>query len=387
MDGAFQFGIDTLVNEHADWLGHQRVGLVSHAASVSVSGAPSPDIIRNLLGDKLICLFGPEHGVSGKAGAGDEVAHALHPAWGIPIHSLYGKTRRPTSEMLHNVDVIVFDLQDLGARPYTYVSTLRYVLEAAAEHDRAVIVADRPVPLARTVDGPVLQPAFESFVGAIPSPIVYGMTPGETALWLKATLNLDVELHIARARGYAREPLPPAGWPAWVPSSPAIRSWAIGQAFPITVFLEALPGVDHGRGTDTPFQRIGAPWLQADELAARLNDLALPGVRFHRADYDAKTGLHKGTSVRGVAIEPVDPAVCAPVLTGIAIIEVLQELHGAAWLWSQPGTRPGFFDQLMGTDAVRLGLHNGLSAREIAATWADDIGRFHAGRKPHLLYP
>lgn len=387
MSPAFQFGIDALVGEHADWLKHQRVGLVAHAASRSATGNPSPSLLRETLGHQLVCLFGPEHGFLGRAGAGEEVAHANHPDWNIPVHSLYGKTRRPTSEMLHGVDTIVFDLQDLGARPYTYVSTLRYVLEAAAEHDRAVIVADRPVPLAGIVDGPMLRPEFESFVGGIPAPVVYGMTPGETALWLQATLGLDVELKVARVRGYGREATPAPAWPPWVPSSPAIRSWSIGQAFPITVLLEALPGVDHARGTDTPFLRVGAPWLDAKQLAKVLNGMSLPGMRFAPAEYTAQTGSHKGMSLHGIAIEIVDSGLFAPVRTGVAIIEALQHVHGAAWLWSQPGTRPEFFDQLMGTDSVRLGLHDGLSASDIAADWENDLRIFRRQREPHLLYP
>ena len=387
MDRTLQFGIDLLATEHADWLKHSRVGLVAHAASRTTGGMPSADLLKHILGNRLVCLFGPEHGFRGQAGAGEQVAHAQHPEWGIPVHSLYGRTRRPTSEMLHGVDVIVFDLQDLGARPYTYVSTLRYVLEAAAEHDRAVIVADRPVPLAGVVDGPMLQNDFESFVGGIPSPVVYGMTPGETALWLQATLGLDLELRIARVRGYGRETTPAPAWPEWVPSSPAIRSWSIGQSFPITVFLEALPGVDHARGTDAPFQRVGAPWLDAAKMASVLNGMSLPGMQFKPTDYEAQTGSHRGLHLHGVTIEIIDPGIFAPVRTGVAIIEALQQLHGAAWLWSQPGTRPEFFDQLMGTDAVRLALHDGLTANDIAAGWDKDLQLFRQQREPHLLYP
>jgi uncharacterized protein YbbC (DUF1343 family) len=386
MKTTFLPGIDILCRNHADWFRGRRIGLVAHPASVGTDGTPSAELLR-ASGASLMALFGPEHGFSGAADAGEEIPHREHPEWRIPIHSLYGKTRRPTAEMLHNVDTIVFDLQDLGARPYTYVSTLRYVLESADEHERSVIVADRPCPMAQCVDGPMLDPAFESFVGCVSTPVVYGMTPGETALWLKNDLNLDVDVRVAAMRGYSRDTAPGVDWPAWIRPSPAIRSWECAVCFAITVYFEALPGVDHGRGTETPFRVIGAPWLDPEVLLGVLAKHATPGIRFSVDTYQAMSGNYRGQPVRGLRLEIEDPAALRPVETGVTLIAALQEVHGGAWLWSHPGTRPEFFDQLMGTDRVRKALHDGLSAAEVAEAWRAGCEEFASDRSACLLYP
>ncbi len=381
----FQFGIDGLIHKHMDWLQNARAGLVAHPASINTSGDASAE--RLCQNGALVCLFGPEHGFAGMGGAGDLIADQVHPQWGIPVYSLYGKTKKPTPEMLAGIDVIVFDLQDLGVRAYTYVSTLKYVLEAAAENGKRVIVADRPCPLARVIDGPLLNPEFASFVGLVPAPVVYGMTPGETALWLKQELKLDLDLRVAEMTGYHRETTGSPDWPAWIPPSPAIRSWACALCFPITVYLEALPALDHGRGTETPFQLVGAPWLDGLALCDELSGQPLAGVQFESCSYVAGAGAYQGQKVQGVRIIVEDPNVFAPVQTGIAIIEAVQNLYEIESLWSSPGTRPEFFDQLMGTSSVRLALLAGRSAREIALTWAADLDEFRAKRQSFLLYP
>lgn len=386
MNAVFQYGIDTLVLEHAEGLAGRRVGLVAHPASAGADGVPSAERLR-AAGVELACLFGPEHGFSGRGGAGENIAHRQHPDWHIPVYSLYGETRRPTAEMLRDLDVIVFDLQDLGARPYTYVSTLRYVLEAAAEHGKTVIVADRPSPLAGVVDGPMLEPEYGSFVGAVRTPVAYGMTPAETALWLQRDLGLRLDLRLAPMLAYRRAFARPAGWPAWIPPSPAIRTWECGLCFPVTVFFEALPAVDHGRGTATPFQLCGAPWINSELLCERLNALELPGVRFAAESYRAMTGLYEGQPVHGVRIEITETARFQPVHTGVAVIRTLQELYGRERLWAEKGTRPDFFDKLMGTASARLALQSGEPASVIAASWENGISAFRETRAPCLLYP
>lgn len=382
MKQSFRFGIDVLCDEHAKWLHGLRVGLVAHAASVSASGISSPDFLCQR-GVNVTCVFGPEHGFLGRGGAGEAMSHSTHPRLGVPVYSLYGKTRKPTARMLKNVDVIVFDLQDLGARPYTYISTLRLVLEAAAENGKCVIVADRPSPLANTVDGPMLNPAFESFVGFVHTPVVYGMTPGEMALWLKKNLRLDVETRTAPMAGYRRGNQPKR---VWIPPSPAIKSWDCGLCFPITVFLEALPALDHGRGTAAPFQRVGAPWLDAVKLSRAMNDMELPGIRFAASRYQAMTGNYKGQIIHGLKIQVTNASTYRPVQTGTAILRLVQDIHGTGPLWEHPGTRNAFFDQLMGTDTVRNALIGNYSLIEITAPWALQSSDFWQSRKPCLLY-
>lgn len=378
-------GIDALVCDHHEWIRGRRVGLVAHAASVGHNGVPSARLIGKGRGT-LAALFGPEHGFAGTAGAGEAVPGGRHPEWNVPIHSLYGETRKPTEEMLAGIDVLVFDLQDLGARPYTYVSTLYLVLEAASEWGVPVVVADRPTPLVNVVDGPMLEPGRHSFVGMIPSPVVYGMTPGETAIWLNEQLGLDVDVRVAPMQGYRRAGAWGVGREPWIPPSPAIRSWECGAAFPFTVFLEALPALDHGRGTETPFRVFGAPWLDAEAAGRDLTALGLPGVRFSACRYQIGVGPHKGEPANGVAIDIADYDKIRPVQTAAALIWTAQRLHGVERVWSDAGTREEFFDQLMGTSSVRTSLKAGAHPVEISAPWAIASSAFCETRKKHLLY-
>ena len=374
-------GIETLLEDHSDRLRNRRIGLVAHPASVDARGTPS---LQRMLdaGLNLVALFGPEHGFAGRGGAGEVIADGREPASGLPIRSLYGDTRKPTPEMLRDVDVLVFDLHDLGARPYTYVSTLRYVMEAAAENGKAVIIADRPIPLPRVVDGPMLDPAFESFVGLVRTPVAYGMTPGETARVLREDLGLNLDLFVAPLRGFSRDAPIPAG--RWTPPSPAIRSWACAACFPATVFFEALPSVDHGRGTDLAFQVVGAPWLDGLALADELAGHPLPGVRLEPCTYQAAGAIHKGEG-RGIRLHVTDPALFRPVQTGVTLVAALQALYGREALWDAPGARPEFFDKLMGTDTVRRALLDGIATEAIAAGWQEPSAFFEK-RRAALLY-
>lgn len=378
-----QPGIETLLEEHPDRLLNRRGGLIAHPASVDSKGIHSVDRLRNA-GVNLVALFGPEHGFTGGGGAGEVIADGREPASGLPIRSLYGDTRKPTPEMLGDLDILVFDLHDLGARPYTYVSTLRYVLEAAEENGKAVIVADRPIPLPRVVDGPMLDPAFESFVGLVRTPVAYGMTPGETARYLLADLELDLDLFVAPLRGFSRDAPIPSG--CWIPPSPAIRSWACAACFPATVFFEALPSLDHGRGTDLAFQVVGAPWLDALALADELAGHPLPGVRIEPCAYRAEGAAYKGQDVRGLRLDVTDPAAFRPVQTGVTLVAALLALYGPEALWNAPGARPEFFDKLMGTDTVRLALLDGAEPDVIATGWEQDCSAFLDKRRAALLY-
>jgi uncharacterized protein YbbC (DUF1343 family) len=385
--GGVRLGIDTLLAEHRAWLTRGRIGLVSHAAAVDAAGLTSAERLWRDPEVRLAALFGPEHGFRVAAGAGESVRTETHPAWGIPLYSLYGDTRRPTSDMLACVDTLVFDLQDLGARPYTYVSTLRYLLEAATGAGKAVIVADRPIPLPRVVDGPVLDPAFESFVAAVRMPMAYGMTPGEAARWLAADLELALDLRVAPMTGYAR----PITWPLtdrpWTPPSPGIRSLESACAYTATVAGEALGALDYGARTSHPFQVLGAPWLQGRTLADALADLTLPGVAFDPCRYTAASERHHGAVIEGVRIRVVDGATFRPLLTAVSLLATIQALGGKDRLWLAPGTRPEFFDKLFGTDRVRLALLDGLPGAAIAADWEPGLAAFRLTRAATLLYP
>ncbi len=384
---AFRPGIDTLLSKHKGWLKGKRVGLISHLAAVDSKGCTSAQRLWDASNIDLVCLMGPEHGYFGRASAGETCRAAKHPDWKIPIHSLYGKQRKPSKRILDKLDAVVFDLQDLGYRPYTYVSTMRLALEACAESNTPIIIADRPIPLPSTVDGPMLDPNSESFVSAIPAPMVYGMTPGETALWLQATVVTNVDLRIAKMQGYTRNSTRMPDWPPWLRPSPSIVSWESAICFPATVCFEGVTAVDHGRATDMPFQLIGAPWTNGEELCQALKKHRLPGITFYSHHYQTKRADYaKNKTLSGIRMVITNPTRFRPILTGITIIHCLQELYGSKRVWNPRNCREKFFDKLLGTDQVRIALQNGDTPKAISSHWKSGIKRFKRNRKEHLLY-
>lgn len=383
---ALKLGIDILLEGQIILETGKRIGLVSHTAAIDQQGISTAERIQTSPDLELTALLGPEHGFMGKAVAGELTNDAYHPVWQIPIYSLYGNTRKPTAAMVEMVDCLVVDFQDLGARPYTYVSTLRLVLEAAAEFKKQIIVADRPIPLAHCIDGPMLQPAFESFVGFIPAPMQYGMTQGETANWLKKTLQLDLDLRVVPMQGYNRNPFPAPGWPPWHPPSPRIKSWDSACLFTTTVFGEALPALDYGSGTDLTFQVIAAPWLDAKQVCKDLALANISGVRFEAIRYVARSGAYAGMTLDGLRLSITDYMRFRPVSTGVTILAAIQKCHGLSPLWTMEGTREEWFDKLFGTCDVRLALKAGASAADIINSWQFQLAGFERARAEHLLY-
>lgn len=389
MVGTFQTGIDTLLTVECDRLKGRRIGLVTHPAALTCSGTSTDTAIRSLSNDAtLAALFAPEHGIHGALAAGEHVDDARHPLWNIPIHSLYGQTRRPTTSMLSGLDLILVDLQHISIRPYTYGSTLRYLLEAAAAQRIPVIVADRPDPLANVVDGPLLDPPYESFVGAIPgAAFAYGLTLGELALFLKSAQKLHLELHVARMKDYHRDCLRRNDWQPWVSPSPSIRTWETAIHYPSTVLFEALPMVDHGRSTPLPFQVLGTPSLDPEALIHELNRQGpLPGLALHPHVYAPTAGRYAGQPLRAIRLtlshlQPYRPFECA-----IRLMAAFQTVLGADALWNDSATRPEFFDQLCGTANIRTALQCGTPAADMIAAWQDSLERFRCLRAGHLLY-
>lgn len=288
--------------------------------------------------------------------------------------------------MLSDVDTLIVDLQDIGARAYTYVSTLKLVLQAAAVDGKEVIVADRPIPLPNVVDGPIVANGFESFVSLIEAPVSYGMTPGETALWIRDDLQLDVDLKVARMNGYHRETNRSPDSPPWIPPSPAMLSWESAQCFPATVCMEGLGSIDHGRRTNIPFQVFGSRWTVGHTLSDALTDCRLPGVAFYPHRYVPDPAKKRGSLINGVRMAVLKPDRFRPLLTAVTIIEVLQQLYGTDCVWKGRNIREDFFDKLLGTDTVRLRLKEGRTARSIASEWRPDLVRFRRLRGKHLLY-
>lgn len=379
-------GMDVLLAEYPDWIEGLRIGLVSHRAAVNRQGASSAERLHNTPGIRLSALFGPEHGFGGAAAAGEITRDEVHSSWRIPVFSLYGETRSPTKSMLDHIDLLVVEFQDLGARPYTYVSTLRLVLEAAATHGKPVIVADRPVPLPSRPDGPMLDPAFNSFVGLVPAPMLYAMTPAETACWLRDCLNLSLDLRVAPMRHYRRETIRQQDWPPWIPPSPRIRSWNAACLFSATVFGEALPALDYGSGTEHAFQVIAAPWLDSSALISGLQSCPIPGLALSQCRYRPASGLYNGQALDGVHLDIIDHAAFRPVTASVVLLDHIQRIAGKERVWSAPDTRLDWFDKLYGTGRVRHALQSGQPGLAIADTWQADLDAFGAERSNHLLY-
>ena len=370
----FQLGLETLCQKPGA-LRRARVGLVAHPASVDGAGVHAALRLREVFGKKLVALFGPEHGFHGRGGAGEEIGEARHAAWGIPIHSLYGDHRKPTAAMLEGVDAVVLDLQDLAVRCYTFVTTLRYVMEACAERGKMLVVCDRPVPLPNALDGPLPEPGCESFVAGVPVPLVYGMTPGESARFLKAQLKLDLELRVEPMRGYRRQARRGA-WGPWISPSPGIRYWETAWTYPITVFTEALPALDCGRGGTEPFQVLMAPFFEAEPLARALNACSLPGLRF----------VPYWNRHPGVRLHVTDPDALRPAAAALQILSVVQKRYGADQVWGAEGTRREWFDKLMGNASARTVLEADGPVRREVMRWTAGARRFHPARDRALLY-
>ncbi len=345
----FQTGLERWLASGARGWNGARFGLVAHAASVHRGGAHAVDLLRERFGRGLAAIFSPEHGFNGIAGAGERVEHARHSRWGIPIYSLYGAHRRPTPEMLRGLDALIFDVQDIGVRCYTYGSTLRLVLEAAAEANLPVLVADRPVPFYRDADGPVLDPALESFVGMIPgAPLVHGLTPAELARWLCRNLAISVDVHLLTLGGSPRGPAPEP----WIPPSPSIRSWPAARWYPATVFTEALPALDCDRSGPHPFQSLGAAWMDASRVLE-----AIGPMRGARMTPDAWK-RSDGVSVSGLRFSEAASSKMPwrPVDIGFRCLRAVGEAHGRDRVWRARGARPEFFDQLAGAAYARRAL-------------------------------
>jgi uncharacterized protein YbbC (DUF1343 family) len=379
-------GIEILKSMSFRLLKNRRVGLLSHQAALLKDGATSAQCLHRARGVKLVALYGPEHGFFGQASAGEHTASRIHPDWNIPVYSLYGESRKPTQEMLKGIEVMVCDLQDIGVRCYTYLATLRNMLEACAEAGIEVIVTDRPIPLPQVVDGPLLDERFASFVAPCPLPLVYGMTPGEVAQWMVKKLSLKIKLTVVPMKGWTRAD---ARWegtrPDWVPPSPGIKTWETAMSYAATVFSEALPGIDCGRGTNLAFRVLGAPWIQAEPCAQALMKQRMAGVTFHPYRYVSGVAPYQGTELDGIRLCVTDPARFRPVKTSVLILQTLAALYGTKRVWKHDGVRLEWFDKLYGTDATRRTLMAGQGAR-LSREWAAASKTFLKERQAALLY-
>jgi len=372
-------GLDILVHEQAHRLANQRVGLVSMPAAVLPDLTHSSDALRGAE-INVTALFGPEHGFGGAAMDGAHVGDATDPRSGMPVYSLYGATNEPTAEMLANVDVLVFDMQDVGVRFYTYLSTLFHILRGAGKAGKPVFVLDRPNPITgNIVEGGPIAPGFESFVGIVNLPMRHGMTLGELARYLNVERALHADLHVIemyrwqRGMWFDETALP------WVPTSPAMPHVSTATLYPGMCLLEGT-NLSLGRGTALPFEVCGAPWLDGYTLAEILNRLGLPGVRFRATTFTPSASNHAGSECYGVQVHVTDRDSIRPVEMALHLIAVARCLSADAWTWNP------HFDRLTGGSDVRSALEAGAAVTELIATWEEPISAFLQQREKYRMY-
>jgi uncharacterized protein YbbC (DUF1343 family) len=353
--------------------------LITNHTGVDRQGRSTAKLLQKAGGVEIVALFSPEHGIAGRLDV-SQINDGRDPATGLSVFSLYGKTRKPTAESLQGIDTLVFDIQDVGARFYTYSSTLGLAMEAAAEHGLRFVVIDRPNPInGIDVDGPLLDAGAESFVGYHTLPVRHGMTVGELARMYNAERKIGADLQIIEVEGWRRADLFDATGLTWINPSPNIRSLTEALLYPGVALLETT-NVSVGRGTDAPFEAFGAPWLDGPRVARELNRAGLEGVAFTPIAFTPASSKFAGQRCGGVNIAIADRRSFRPLRVGLQIAVTLRRLYPDAWQATAYG-------RLLGSKKVLEALQAGKSTAELEALYAEDLAGFEARRKPFLLYP
>lgn len=406
-----RFGIDVLQDDGFKQLDGKRVGLIANPASVDATLRPTSDVLAKSDKVKLVALFGPEHGIYGDDYAGEKVEDRLDPRTGIPIYSLYGKTNKPTTRAVEKLDALIFDLQDIGSRSYTYIATMKTVMESCVEHDRELIILDRPNPLGgNRVEGPKLVKGFESGVSSLPVPYVHGMTMGELAQLTRDTFFPKFKkLTVIKMRGWTREMIWTDAGHEWIPTSPHVPTARACAGYASTGILGELYVINIGVGYTLPFEMVGSPWIDGQALAD-----AMPkheGVVFRPCHFRPFYGTFKGEPCQGVQIHIDLKKADSLVQINYELVSLLgaqrlfplsdqkakQEAEDAALAYEKktkkPATRPvkfdprtKMFDKVSGSDESRKRLMDGKPLDELFAGWRKDCDAFRESRKKFLLY-
>jgi uncharacterized protein YbbC (DUF1343 family) len=378
-----ELGVEVLLRDSLRVLQGKRVGLITNHTGRDRAGTSTIDLLNHAPGVRLTALFGPEHGIRGVAEGGASVASTVDSATGIPIYSLYGQTRVPTREMLQNVDVLVYDIQDVGARVYTYVWTMALAAEAAGKAGKKFVVLDRPNPIrGDRVEGGVLDPEFRSFVGQYPVALRYGLTAGELLRYLVGTGQVAADVTVIPMRGWRQSMWWEETGLPWVNPSPNIRSVDAALIYPGTVFFEAT-NVSEGRGTDRPFHLIGASWLaDAGAIAGELNAARLPGVRFDSTSRTIEPGQkYGGQTIPMIEITITDRNAIPPVEVGARMLRAIYRRHPREWRWQEQG-----IERLSGSRALRAAVQREGGIEALLPVWRRQSEQFASSVAKYRLY-
>lgn len=383
-------GLEVLKEQNFKILEGKRVGLITNPTGVDNDLKSTIDILHEAKNVKLVALFGPEHGVRGDVHAGDHVDNSNDPSTGVPVYSLYGKTRKATPEMLKDIDVLVYDIQDIGCRSFTYISTMGLAMEAAAENNIEFVVLDRPNPVnGLKIEGNVVEDGYYSFVSQFKIPYVYGLTCGELAMMLnnENMLKKQCKLHVVKMKGWKRKMDYTQTGLQWVPASPHIPHAHSAEFYPVSGILGELGYMSIGVGYTIPFQMFAAEWIKADEFAAKMNSLNLPGIKFRPIHLNPFYAVGQGKNLQGVQVHITDYKKAALSEIQFYIMQEVAELYPDKAVFNNADNkRFNMFDKVSGSDQIRLRFAKNNRFEDIKDYWYKDVESFKKLSKKYYLY-
>ena len=375
-------GLETFLANVPERLRGKRFAFLTNSSAIDRSSTSAIDLVAQHKDLKLVALLAPEHGIRGDAMNGVRIEDEVDPKTGVPVYSLYkAEDRGPSDAMLKDADFILYDLQEVGGRTWTYVSSMALSMQAAARKKIPIVVLDRPNPIGgEIIEGALLDSAFKSFVGIYPIPARHGMTVGELAQLFNQKYGIGADLIVAKVEGWKRSQWQDETGIPWVNPSPNLRSLAALTSYPGTVYFEGTT-LSEGRGTDRPFEQIGAPWLNAPEVARIMNERRLPGIRFEAITMPVAptAAKHKGLTIPGIRFVITDKRAYRPVRTSLLLIDEIHRLHPTDFAWTRT------IDRLTGSDKVRLAIDAGRLA-PLLDEWDREAAAFVESRKAFLLY-
>ena len=380
-------GLEVLLRDSAHLVRGRQVGFITNQTAVTTDGRSGVDLLHEAPGVDLVALYGAEHGVRGNVEGGVKIESGRDPKTGVPVHSLYGKTQRPTAEMLEGVEVLLFDIQDIGARPYTFVWTMAMAMEAAAEKGIPFVVLDRPNPITDAVEGPLMQMEMRNvgqpITGYYPVPLRHGLTVGEVARYINREYDIGADLKVVPVDGWEADEWYDEVDLPWINPSPNIRSVEAALNYSGLVLLEAT-NLTVGRGTEHPFRYVGAPWLDTGRLLERIAQYEMPGVRLDTTSFVPEGEgwvPFRGERVRAVRLNVTDREAFRPVWTALVLLSEIQRLHPTQFEITNEG-----MTQMLGSHWARQALERGDDPREIWRRWEEELEAWRQRVEPYRLY-